>query len=76
MLVSVAGAVAYAYASPGVRVVIVDWDNLVAADSLHAYSTDDIKTIIDEVETLPRSILKQAPEMLPNLRGEIDRRDS
>ena len=74
VLVTVAGGVAYTCASRGVRVVVVDWDNLTASDSLQVYSSDDIKAIIDELETLPPSILKQAPEMLPDLRQEIDRR--
>lgn len=75
VLVTVAGGVAYTCASRGVRVVVVDWDNLTASDSLQAYSSDDIQAIIDELEMLPPSILKQAPEMLPDLRQEIDRRE-
>jgi hypothetical protein len=73
VLVTVSGGHAYACASRGVRVVVVDWDNLDADDALQAYSTDDIQAINDDVETLPRSILKQAPEVLPDLRKEIDR---
>jgi hypothetical protein len=75
VLVTVAGGVAYACASQDIRVVIVDWDNLGAPDSLQAYSINDIQAVIDEIETLPRGILKRASETLVDLRREIDRRE-
>lgn len=71
VLVVVSGGVAYPFATRGVRIVQVDFDNLTAGPDIAAYSVQDIQNMIDEVRSLPRGILRQSPGTLSDLRKAL-----
>lgn len=73
VLVTVSGGNAYTFATRGVRVVLVDWDNLTSPSSLQDYTAEDVQALIDEVKALPTSLARRT-QVLRDLREQLRRR--